>query len=255
MGGSVMANVTGNLVGPELSVVFPAYNENTGVRGGHFRDNLYRTQETLARVGASHEIIVVDDGSTDSTADVARSFGVEVVGYPDNRGKGAATRLGLLSAKGSLRAFADADGSYSPETILGLFEALRQGADIATVNRDSHASIGRRAVHFGLEKLCDLFAPTDVVDTQAGAKAFTAQATEGVWRSVDIDSYAADRQALYIAHVLGLKITEVEAEVTPVGNSHVRFRDAIRLVLDSSKIGKATKAPALSSGLEDALAA
>jgi glycosyltransferase involved in cell wall biosynthesis len=242
-----MANATESLIQPKVSLILPAYNEAQEVRGNHFREFLNNTRETFSNSGIPHEIVVVDDGSTDETADTARSFGIEVISHPDNRnhGKGAAVKLGLLSTKGALRAFADADGSYSPQTVLQLFEALDNGADIAIANRDSHATLGRRIVHFGLEKVCDFLAPTDVADTQAGAKAFTAESVEAIWPYVTTGGYAADRHALHLVYLLKrlgkeLNIAEIEAEINPVPDSHVGVIDAFRLGIDSYKIGKHT---------------
>ena len=121
-----------------LSVVIPALNEREGIEDIVRR---VRTAEAgLSRVGVVRtEIIVVDDGSTDGTAEVAeRIDGVRVIRHPGNRGYGAAIKTGFTHAEGDLLAFLDADGTYPPESFPLLCEAaLTRDADIVVGSRRS----------------------------------------------------------------------------------------------------------------------
>jgi len=90
----------------------------------------------LSNVEGGVELIVVDDGSTDGTADAARAGGADrVLVHPTNRGKGAAVRTGVLAATGSTIAFTDADLSYAPEQLEGLLEIVESGFDVVVGSR------------------------------------------------------------------------------------------------------------------------
>lgn len=231
-------------VTPEVSLVVPAYNEaNTPVRADAFRRMLEASLSMLGREFPSrHELLVVDDGSSDATPTIAAEFGLTAIAHIDgqNHGKGAAVRVGLLRAQGDYRAFADADGAYSSDTILELLSTISNGeADIAVASRSAtgHESLLRRAGHTVLEKICQHYAPTDSLDTQAGAKAFTAGAAENIWPLVRAERYAADREAMYLANQLGYRVVDVTAEVTVVPGSHVRVvRDTIQIIKDTRAI-------------------
>lgn len=228
---------------PEVSLIVPAYNEAADpVRAEAFRRMLDGSLTMLGEeFGAHHEVIVIDDGSADGTADIADEFDVGVVTHLDqqNHGKGASVRLGMELATGERRVFADADGAYSPVTILQLLEEVDGAADIAVATRarSGHESVLRRAGHQALEQICQYYAPTDSVDTQAGAKAFTAEAAKAIWPNVHSGRYAADREAMHIARQMGYKVSNVPAEVTIVPGSHVRVvRDTLQIIRDTRRI-------------------
>src|ERR1700730_17404010 len=124
-----------------LSVVIPALNEEDGIA-----DIIARVQgaeSSLRTVGVEVlEIIVVDDGSVDRTAEIAGAFrGVRLVRHPTNRGYGAAIKTGFDQARGELLAFLDADGTYPPERLDALCRAaLDQNADVVVGSRRSGAT-------------------------------------------------------------------------------------------------------------------
>jgi len=229
---------------PEVSLIVPAYNEaSTSTRADAFRGMLDDSLHMLARqFGARWEMTVLDDGSTDQTAAIAEEFGVPVARHADglNHGKGASVRLGMLQARGDSRLFADADGAYSSETMLSLLSAVAEdGTDIAVAVRstDGHQSLLRSAGHAALERICQHYAPTDSSDTQAGAKAFTADAAVEVWSRVETARFAADREAMHIAKLLGYRVADIPAEVKVVPGSHVRVvRDTLQIIHDTRAI-------------------
>ena len=227
---------------PEVSLIVPVYNEAGPQRADAFRSMLDHSLTTFDRVlPGAYEAMVIDDGSTDGTAAIAHEFGVQVLSHADgqNHGKGASVRLGMLVAKGDSRVMADADGSYSSGTILRLVDAISRDADVAVASRESqgHASLARRAGHALLEVICQHYAPTDTSDTQAGAKAFTAEAAEAIWPRVVADRFAADREAMHLAKRLGFRAVDVPAHVTVVEGSHVRIvRDTLQIIRDTRQI-------------------
>ena len=212
----------------EVTLIVPVYNEAD--RSDHVKRMLDGSLDQLAnKFPGAYELIMFDDGSTDGTAELAQLFGIEVMSHPDgqNHGKGASIRAAMQAARGEVRAFADADGSYSPDAIMQLIDEVgSERADIAVAARANagHASALRRVGHSALEAICQHYAPTDTADTQAGAKAFSADAAQDIWPRVVADRFAADREAMYLAAQLGYRVSSIPTEVTPVDGSHTRFK-------------------------------
>ena len=114
----------------KISVILPAKNEAAGLR---------RTLPALARVLPEAEIIVVDDGSTDETAEVAKAAGARVLSSPYSMGNGAAIKRGARAAQGGVLVFMDADGQHDPEDIPDLLARLEAGFDMVVGARDGSA--------------------------------------------------------------------------------------------------------------------
>lgn len=121
-----------------ISVVLPAKNEAEG---------LTRALPSLRSVLPSAEIIVVDDGSSDMTADVARLHGAQVASAPYSMGNGAAIKRGARMATGDVIVFMDADGQHNPADIPVLLEGIEAGYDMVVGARDAR---GQASVHRGL---------------------------------------------------------------------------------------------------------
>jgi dolichyl-phosphate beta-glucosyltransferase len=241
-------DLTSTPASPEVSLIVPAYNEaNSTARADAFRGMLDSSLTMLSsEFGSRHELLVVDDGSTDDTAAIACEFGLRAIAHHDgkNHGKGAAVRLGMSLSSGEYRVFADADGAYGADTIAQLVYSLGSSADIAVATRShaGHDSLLRRVGHSVLERVCDYYAPTDTTDTQAGAKAFSAEAARTIWPHVRSDRFAADREAMHLARRLGYRVAEVQADVTVVAGSHVRIvRDTIQILRDTRQISQRAK--------------
>jgi len=151
---------------PSLTIVIPALNEEEAI-GGTIQRCLEARDGIINSVGLEFlEIIVVSDGSTDRTAEIARGFReVQVVEFKTNRGYGAAIKEGFRKGKGSLMGFLDADGTCDPKTFGQLCRALQdQSADVALGSRlgpDSRMPlvrrIGNRCYAFILGLLCGRF--------------------------------------------------------------------------------------------------
>ena len=223
-----------------LSVVVPAYGE-----GARIASTVAHIAEALAAVDGGVEIIVVDDGSRDDTAEQARRAGADVVVVqPHNRGKGAAVRAGVLASSGRTVAFTDADLAYAPEQLVGLMEEVEAGWDVVVGSRQhDHTTtlvrahrlreIGGRVINFFTHAVL-LGAYRD---TQCGLKAFRADAACAIFERSTIDGFAFDVEVFVIAERNGLSVGEVPVTVQNSTHSTVKVvRDATRLLLDLLRI-------------------
>lgn len=200
-----------------LSVVVPAYREadRIGPTVAALRSGL---AELAADGGA--EIIVVDDGSDDGTADAARWAEPDsVVELGANRGKGAAVRAGVRAAAGTTVAFTDADLSYRPEHLIRVVSEVEAGCDVAIGNRrhpEARArpeqsrlrSAGSRVVNLIARRVLAI----DCLDTQCGLKAFRSDAARTLLEAGTIDGFAFDIELLYLAERHGYRLQEVPVE-------------------------------------------
>jgi len=225
---------------PALSVVIPAYNEALRLPA-----TLARVREHLAARGASHEIVVVDDGSSDATADVARAAGdlVRVLRHEPNRGKGYAVRRGMLTATGERRLMTDADLSTPIEDLARLEAEIDRGIDVAIGSRavagariEVHQPAYREAMGRLFNVLVQALLLPGLADTQCGFKLFTAAAAETAFRACRLDGFSFDVEALYVARRRGLRIAEVPvvwrndaATRVGLGGGGAAFADLFRI--------------------------
>jgi len=201
---------------PNYSIVIPAYNE-----AGRIPATLQEVVDTVRQKGWSAEVIVVDDGSTDTTAEVVRRFAasapeVRLLQNPGNRGKGFSVRSGLLQALGEVVMFTDADLSAPMEEAQGLFDAIANGADIAIGSRwlERTRQTIRQPLYrqfFGrcFNAVTRFVMGLPFADTQCGFKAFTRAAAQTVFQLQTIERWGFDPEILFIAFKRGYRIKEV----------------------------------------------
>jgi dolichyl-phosphate beta-glucosyltransferase len=225
-----------------LSVVVPAYDE-----ADRIGDTVRRLRDGLEGVAANGgaEIVVVDDGSDDGTADAALAAGAtQVVVQPRNRGKGAAVQAGVLAARGRTVVFTDADLAYGPDQVARVVAAVEDGWDVAIGDRrhpDTRTLVapsrlrawGSRAINWlGYAVLLGNYR-----DTQSGLKAFRSDVARFVFARTRIDGFAFDIEVLHLAERHEFSLIEVPVDVTNSSRSTVRAtRDAARLVVDLFRI-------------------
>jgi glycosyltransferase involved in cell wall biosynthesis len=159
-----------------LSVVIPAYNEERGI--AEIAARVLSVEPALKKVGVDRlELLVVDDGSRDRTADVAQNLsGVTLIRHPKNKGYGAALKTGFARANGELIGFLDADGTYPPEYFPQLCQVALNGADLVIGSRmageASKMPLTRRVGNFFFANLLTLLSRQKVTDSASGMRVF-----------------------------------------------------------------------------------
>jgi dolichyl-phosphate beta-glucosyltransferase len=197
---------------PALSVIIPAYNE---------AKRLPRTLDGVrAYFGdAAIEVIVVDDGSSDATMEVAASYPwVTALRYEPNRGKGHAVRYGILRATGDRVLFMDADLATPMEELKKLAAALDAdpSCGVAIGSRPLQGSellvrqpLFRELAGRLFNKCVQLLATPGINDTQCGFKLFPRDAAQQIFSRCQLDGFSFDVELLFLARRLGYSIAEV----------------------------------------------
>jgi glycosyltransferase involved in cell wall biosynthesis len=213
-----------------LSIVLPAYNEE--LRIGRTLDEVAKYSRSSAH---DVEVIVVDDGSSDALADVAREYsdkiaGLQVIQHETNRGKGRAVATGMLAATGIYRAFLDADGATPVGEIDKLLEIAEKHPLVIPIGsiRASGTKVGRRqpllrtlAGRAGNTVIRSLVLP-GVADSQRGCKLFPGAIVDAVFGAQQVDGWAFDIEILALCQRLGYEIREVPVRWDHIDGGQVR---------------------------------
>jgi len=198
------------------SIVIPAYNESQRLGATLEKVLAYVRQQAW-----DAEVIVVNDGSRDNTAEIVRAFAknnpaVRLVENPGNRGKGYSVRNGILNARGDIVLFSDADLSSPIEEMPKLLQALTAGADIAIGSRWLRAELQtqRQSLHrqlFGriFNLLLRMILGLQFKDTQCGFKAFTRRAAHTILPLERVERWGFDPEILFLARKFGFRVDEV----------------------------------------------
>lgn len=230
---------------PFLSVVIPAYNE-----AQRLGPTLQRVHHFLATKSYESEIIVADDGSTDSTPELVREAArgipnLRLSRHEPNRGKGFTVRRGVLEARGTYVLFSDADLSAPIEEVDKLLEALeRAGSDAAIGSRalqreliGVHQPWLRETAGRFFNLLVRLFTGLAIRDTQCGFKLFKRETTRRAFELQTIEGFGFDPELLFLIERKGGKLVEVPVRWNDSPATKVRFlRDATRMFADLVRI-------------------
>jgi glycosyltransferase involved in cell wall biosynthesis len=201
---------------PYLSIVIPAYNESARIE-----QTLERVTWCVEEQGWDAEILVVDDGSQDWTAQIVKLWmerypRLKLVQNNGNRGKGYSVRNGLLQAAGEVVMFTDADLSAPMEEANLLMAAIADGADVAIGSRwmdktrqTMHQPLYRRFFGRCFNFVTRMVMGLPFKDTQCGFKAFRRPAAQVIFRLQRIERWGFDPEILFIARKLGYDIREV----------------------------------------------
>ncbi len=223
-----------------ISIIIPAFNEENRLPATlkKVREYLSRTEWEFA------EIVVVDDGSRDATAQAAREAGARVLQNPGNRGKGYTVRHGILEAKGEWALFTDADLSAPIEELEKLWGAAeREHAQAAIGSRALDRSlIGVRQPPFrefvgrAFNVFMRLATGLPFHDTQCGVKLFESGAAREVFSRQRLDGFGFDVEALYIACHLGHRVLEIPVRWNDVAGTKVSLWRGVQAYLDPLKV-------------------
>ena len=223
-----------------ISIIIPAYNEAQRLPG-----TLQKVQEYLSRSAWEFaEIVVVDDGSRDGTAEAARAAGARVLANPGNRGKGYTVRHGMLEAKGEWLLFTDADLSAPIEELDRLWcAAEREQAQVAIGSRAVDRSlIGVRQPFFReamgrvFNLVMRLITGLAFQDTQCGFKLFEARAAREIFGRQRLEGFGFDVEVLYIARWLGYRAVEVPVRWNDAAGTKVSLWRGMTAFLDPIKV-------------------
>jgi len=223
---------------PKYSIVIPAYNESARIPA-----TLESVVNCIRVRHWSAEVIVVNDGSTDSTAAVVREFAahapeVRMIENPRNLGKGLSVRNGMLAAYGEVVLFTDADLSAPIEEAERLFAAIADGADIAIGSRwmQSSRQTHRQPLYRQFFGRCfNIFVRAVMglkfADTQCGFKAFTRDAAQTVFQLQTIERWGFDAEILFIALLRGYWIIEVPVSWAHDARTRMSYiRDGMKML-------------------------
>jgi len=228
----------------DLSVVIPAYNEASRLPASLERIIAYFGTRSVA-----YELLVVDDGSSDDTAAVAAAIlgplgeRGRVLRNPQNMGKGASVRRGMLAARGARVLFSDADLSAPIEELPKLEQAIDAGAGVAIGSRgvdrtliEERQPMLRNLMGRVFNVVVQIFAVRGIRDTQCGFKLFAAEAVSPIFARTRIDRFGFDVEVLALAQRLGIVIAEVPGRWHDSPGSRVTLYQGARAFLDPMRV-------------------
>ena len=227
---------------PFLSIIIPAYNEEH-----RLPHTLGRLSDFLEKQPYSYEVLIVENGSQDSTLEIAKDFALHhqkfSAYHEEKRGKGLAVRRGMLEAKGSYRFMCDADFSMPITEINRFFPPDLVDTDIAIASREAAGSerIGEPFYrHLGgrwINTTIRLFVLPGLHDTQCGFKCFRQDVAQDLFNSITLMGWSFDIELLYIARIRGYTISEIpipwffnpESKLNVFQDALLMFRDILTI--------------------------
>ena len=226
---------------PFLSIIIPAHNEEN-----RLPDTLEQVFNFLKEQSFTAEVIVVENGSSDKTLEIAQGFEPQhpnLYVIQSERGKGAAVKRGMLAAKGEYRFMCDADLSMPVAEIPKFIPPTISNSDIAIASREakgavrydepSYRHLGGRVINF----LIQLFILPGLNDTQCGFKCFSAKIADDIFNLQTLNGWSFDIELLYIARRHKYTVQEIPIHWVHHPETKVSaVRDAIRMIQDIFRI-------------------
>lgn len=225
-----------------LSVVVPAYKEAERIAG-----TVETLHSHLANMidPADFEIVVVDDGSGDGTADAANATGLaRGILLPENLGKGGAVREGMRAANGRSRVFLDADLAYGPDEVIRVMGELEKGWDVVVGSRHDSRLVTQTSAGLVRDvggRLVNL--ATNVLllgqyrDTQAGCKGFRSDVAELIFSKTQLNGFSFDIEIFHLVERWRLTLKEIPMTVAETDASTVNLiGDTLQLLADLGRI-------------------
>jgi dolichyl-phosphate beta-glucosyltransferase len=229
-------------VNPRLSLVIPAYNEQA-----RLPYTLSEIESRVRRDAIDCEVVVVDNGSRDATSAVVQqatgTFPSLRLLRTDRRGKGCAVRAGMLSAKGDVVIFADADLSWSVDDLSRFLSIVDANNPIVIGSREGLGArrigepVYRHLMGRVFNRVVQALAVPGIEDTQCGFKAFRADAAKAIFSRQRLDGFGFDVEVLYLARRLGYPIRVVPLHWEHKENSRVApLRDTLAMLTDVLRV-------------------
>jgi glycosyltransferase involved in cell wall biosynthesis len=225
---------------PKYSIIIPAYNESARLGA-----TLDRVLKYICAQQWDAEVLVVNDGSRDNTAELVRaqakaSPAVRLIDNPGNRGKGYSVRNGMLNAGGEILLFTDADLSSPIEEAHKLFAAIGAGADVAIGSRwlqpdlQAHRqSLVRQFYGRTFNLILRILLGLKLKDTQCGFKAFSRSAAQELFSMQTIEGWGFDAELLFLAAKSRLKIKEVPVVWSDAAGTRINpLRDGLHMMAE-----------------------
>jgi len=214
-----------------VSIIIPACNEQEGLK---------LILPKLRKLYPDTEIIVVDDGSNDGTAQVCNDNNVRVLSRPVKMGNGAAVKAGAREATGDLLVIMDADGQHDPEYIGSLLQQIDNGFDMAVAARDNdaHASLSRLSANKVYNQLATWITSQTIPDLTSGFRAVNAEKFREFLHLLP-NGFSYPTTITMAFFRAGYSVAYIPVHVHPrIGSSHIRpLRDGLRFLLIIFKIG------------------
>ena len=217
-----------------VSIVVPVYNQEKNVSA-----SLERIKRVIESTGLSHEIIVVNDGSNDSTMSVLRrevigDSKIRVVSYSQNMGKGHAVKMGITNSYGDIVVFTDGDLDISPHVIAEYIKQL-QDCDLVIASKRHaeskfHAPASRKFLSRAFNFIVRVLTGIRLKDTQSGLKAGNGAALRTIFKMMLVKRYAFDVELLAIANLLNIQVKEMPIEISL--DKKFRVMDITRMFAD-----------------------
>jgi len=229
------------VVDHDLTLVIPAYNEES-----RLPRTLVDAKKFLDRWGIDYRVLVVDDGSTDKTAELTSAFGRRFSTIrQQNGGKGSAVRSGMLAAKGRIVAFTDADLPYDLTALQRAYEEIeKRRCAVVFGSRNVEGAeclIERRVLRtfasFVFRSIVTHLVSRQCNDTQCGLKIFSHRAARLIFSRTTIDGFAFDAEVVYLTHLLQLPFRKVPVTlINEYATTISLTRNAIPMLLDVLRV-------------------
>lgn len=224
----------------QISIVLPCFNAR-----GHLSASVQSLLSTLKSQPLLWEILVVDDGSTDGSADILNSFSedrLKLITSDKNRGKYAAVKLGMSKANGEVVIFTDSDLPYGALALLEIYELIKSGRyQFVTGDRTNPRSSSRQSTPFIrklasklFSRISSFFFGSKVRDPQCGLKGFSGDLSKKLIPLVKDNRFGGDLELLFLANKYNIDVGTIPVHLISVGESSVNvIRDGLSILLRS----------------------
>lgn len=225
-----------------LSVIIPAYNEAKRLPA-----TLKSVHAYLAKQAYDYEILVVNDGSRDNTANIVRELqmhipNLELIDNRQNHGKAWVVQQGMLKASGDLRLFMDADNSTHIDALdamlpyLGVYDVVIASIGVPGAKKIGHEPWYRRMLGKAGNIWIQVWATPGIHDTQRGFKLFTKKSAEAVFPKMRTFGWGFDVELLAIAHMMKFRIKEIPITWDNDPNSKVNIWAYPKVLLQTIQV-------------------